>query len=140
MQYSIVDELGKTLAYTARTAAAALIHAVRLEALVEDLPGDGTYIGAYSAGLSISTYGNRKQLDLVWGLLREHGFEPAERPGTELFFEFTTEFKHESGARIFFRFTSTVCKREQVGTRTVEEPVYEIRCGEESGNADQTEV
>jgi hypothetical protein len=33
-----------------------------------------------------------------------------------------------SGAKIFLAFTSTVCKRVQVGVETKEVPVYEIQC------------
>lgn len=39
---------------------------------------------------------------------------------------------------IHLNFSSTVCRRVQTGTKMVEEPVYEVRCGEEAAAADQS--
>lgn len=39
-------------------------------------------------------------------------------------------FRHPDGASVWLSFSSSVCVRVQVGTRTVEEPIYEIQCEE----------
>ena len=37
--------------------------------------------------------------------------------------------KEEGLSRFWMQFTSSVCKRVQVGTKTVEQPIYEVQCG-----------
>lgn len=79
--------------------------------------------------IHLSFTGNGERLKTVWAELRRNGYEPAFRPkkGEN---NFSTFFEQEECSRIWFSFSSTVCKRVQVGTRTVEQPIYETRCDE----------
>lgn len=61
--------------------------------------------------------------------LRRSGFVPDARPKVKDT-SFQTHFRQTDGATVWLSFSSSVCKRVQVGTRTVEEPIYEVQCEE----------
>lgn len=73
--------------------------------------------------------GDGMKLKLVWGTLRRAGFNTILRPekGQTTFYAF---WEREGHAKIFMDFSSSVCRRVKVGTKTVEQDVYEIQCGE----------
>ena len=75
--------------------------------------------------------GDAAKLAAVVRVLRTRGWKTdAERPGS-MATGWTGWFNHpECKAMIWLNFVSSVCRKVQVGTRVVEEPVYEIRCGE----------
>ena len=90
---------------------------------VVDVSVDGS---AYN----ISITGPRADLDVMFGILRRLGLQPTSRPQekTQYFstywtFEDTTDY-------IFVMFSSTSCKRVQVGTKMEEVPVYDTVCEE----------
>ena len=90
---------------------------------VVDVSVDGS---AYN----ISITGPRADLDVMFGILRRLGLQPTSRPQekTQYFstywtFEGTTDY-------IFVMFSSTSCKRVQVGTKMEEVPVYDTVCEE----------
>lgn len=66
----------------------------------------------------------------AWQILRNQGYEPSARPEShERLSAFNTYWnKPEHKLKVWFNFTSSVCKRIQVGTKTVEEPIYEVIC------------
>jgi hypothetical protein len=79
--------------------------------------------------ISLSFSGDGPRLAAVWRVLRRHGFNTSARPvkGDTTFHAF---WKREGQAEIFMSFSSSMCRRVQVGTRMVEQPVYETQCGE----------
>jgi hypothetical protein len=81
--------------------------------------------------ISVNFSGDGAKLGFVWGELRRHGYNTHSRPekGKTEFYSF---WVHESFCKIWLNFSSSVCRRVQVGTRTVtkEEPIYETQCGE----------
>lgn len=79
--------------------------------------------------IALSFTGDGERLKSVWVELRRHGYEPDSRPtpGSTQFYAF---WNLSGFSRLFMNFTSSVCRRVQVGTRTVEQPIYEVRCGE----------
>lgn len=79
--------------------------------------------------LNVSFTGGKQALEKAFKILRFKGFVPDGRP-TEKDTKFTTYFRHPDGASVWLSFSSSVCVRVQVGTRTVEEPIYEIQCEE----------
>lgn len=83
---------------------------------------DSTHIG-------LSFSGDGPKLTAVWRVLRRHGYNTSCRPakGDTTFHAF---WKREGLAEIFMSFSSSMCRRVQVGTKTVEVPVYETHCGE----------
>jgi hypothetical protein len=89
-----------------------------------------TDVGVDSSAYNISITGPRADLDVMFGILRRLGLQPTSRPQekTQYFstywtFEDTTDY-------IFVMFSSTSCKRVQVGTKMEEVPVYDTVCEE----------
>lgn len=80
-----------------------------------------------NSSIDISVAGDKKVLNIVFGVLRKFEFKPEKRPDKPEP-SFTTYFNHATGARIWLSFSSTVCKRVQVGMKTVEQAVYETVC------------
>lgn len=99
-----------------------------LEALeIEPLFGPG-YINLYFTG-------DGPKLAKVWAILRKGGFKPRERPKAgETKSEFSTWWDKEGEKEhaFYMHFSSEVCRRVQIGTctRTIEEPIYEVQCGD----------
>lgn len=83
---------------------------------------DNTYI-------TLNFTGDGEKLAQVWRVLRIHGYNTKLRPqkGDTTFNAF---WKQEGHAELFMCFSSSMCRRVQVGTKTVEVPVYETQCGE----------
>lgn len=65
----------------------------------------------------------------VWAEMRRNGFTPTHRP-KKGDIDFAAYWDRPGCSRLFMTFTSSVCKRVQVGVRMVEQAVYETRCGE----------
>ena len=89
-----------------------------------------TDVGVDSSSYNISITGPRADLDVMFGILRRLGMQPTSRPqektqyySTYWTFEGTTDY-------IFVMFSSTSCKRVQVGTKMEEVPVYDTVCEE----------
>jgi len=102
--------------------------------LLEDLQAlhsDNVRIYADLTDINISMNGDKKMLNRAFTILRAAGFEPTVRPEDGQT-EYTSRWtKQGDRATLYLLYYSTVCKRVQVGTRTVQEPVYEIQCSDE---------
>lgn len=87
---------------------------------------DGDYI-------NLSFAGDGPKLAAVWKLLRQHGFKNSCHPkkGDTTFYAF---WEREGHVQFFMSFTSTMCRRVQVGTKMVETPIYETQCGDVSAD------
>lgn len=96
---------------------------------------EGVEIGFANTSMPIMVMasGDSQTLVKVWRILRSIGYTTsAERPKSNQA-EYTAAFKHvsrEDLSWIFLLFTSTVCTVKLVGTRMVEQPIYETHCGE----------
>jgi len=73
--------------------------------------------------------GDGEKLKAVWALLRRNGYVPSERPEPGKT-SVTTFWTQAEFPRFYMSFTSSVCKRVQVGTEMREVPIYETQCGE----------
>jgi len=95
---------------------------------LEEMDIPPTFDGDYDY-MGLSFTGDGKKLGDVWGLLRRNGYKTDARPqkGDTTFYAF---WEHERLAKIFMNFTSSVCRRVKVGTRMVEQDIYETQCGE----------
>lgn len=83
---------------------------------------ENSYIG-------LSFTGDGEKLAVVWRALRTHGYNTASRPakGDTTFNAF---WRCEGLADLFMMFSSSMCRRVKVGTKMVEQPIYETQCGE----------
>ena len=81
--------------------------------------------------VTVCATGDKSKLENAFRILRGAGFSfSAERPkkGDSQWYAF---FSHpDSETKIFFQFTSSVCKRVKVGTKMVEQDVFETQCGD----------
>lgn len=87
--------------------------------------------GVEDGDINMQFCGDGEKFGAVWRELRRAGWEPSCRPEKDTKkSEFYTHWNHQEGlSRFWMHFTSSVCRRVQVGTKTVEQPVYEIQCG-----------
>lgn len=76
--------------------------------------------------LDIRISGDKECFLLCWKLWRsiDIRLSPPEKGSTEIAQHVTYR-----GLRFWFHFCSTVCKQVQVGTKTIQVPVYETQCG-----------
>lgn len=82
-----------------------------------------------NAYIHVRFTGDGDRLGQVWGAFRQSGWKTTCRPekGKNEFYAFW----HQEGlVDLFMNFTSSVCRRVQVGTKMVEQPIYEMHCGE----------
>jgi hypothetical protein len=81
--------------------------------------------------VTVMATGDKSRLEQAFRILRGAGFTfRADRPkkGDSQWYAF---FAHpDSETKIFFQFTSSVCKRVKVGTKMVEQDVFETQCGD----------
>lgn len=109
----------------------------RLRALAEYGPAmqivmsalDGKEDWAYTAGneLHVNVTGNKDKLSEVWGVLRKLGYETEDHVGDEKVSDKSFRFKKDT-VEVVLKFTSSICRRVQVGTEMKEVPVFEIQC------------
>jgi len=90
-----------------------------------------TYVYVDSGSYNISVVGSRADLDIMFGVLRRAGLRPGRRPEEKNTYYATFWYWDEIGSEfVFVSFSSTSCKRVQVGTKMEEVPVYETICEE----------
>lgn len=80
---------------------------------------------------SLYITGTKDELSTAWAVLRWHGWEADQHVGTEPVPTFSTYFQKYGQGSFRLNFSSKVCRRVQVGTKTEEVPVYEVQCDEE---------
>jgi mRNA degradation ribonuclease J1/J2 len=103
----------------------------RVEAICRALTKAGVninYVNIDSSGYNVSITGSRADLDVMFGVLRRENLTPDQRPA-----EKNTGyccFWRTEGFKLWVWFTSTSCKRVQVGTKLEEVPVYDTVCEE----------
>lgn len=79
--------------------------------------------------IDIGFTGDQERMNTIWKLLRANGWKPDYRPQKDKPTASFCSYWHKEGELpIWFSFSSTVCKQVQVGTRMVEQPIYEVTC------------
>jgi len=79
--------------------------------------------------IDLSVSGGYDALKDCFRVFRTLGYEPENRPEEEKFSSFSTYFNHpEQQIQFWLSYTSTLCKMVRVGTKTVEQPIYEVVC------------
>lgn len=79
--------------------------------------------------ITLSFTGDGERLRQVWSELRRNGYKCATHPkkGDTTFYGW---WRQEGFSNLWMNFSSSVCRRVQIGTKMVEQPVYETQCGE----------
>lgn len=102
--------------------------------LVKGLQDAGYDVILSATGLDVSGSGKKEMLVEAFRILRREGWDTPSRPEEKTNY-FSCFFNKEPVKyRLYFSFSSTVCKRVQIGTRYQEVPVYEIQCDGEEEN------
>jgi hypothetical protein len=83
-----------------------------------------------STSYNISITGPRADLDVMFGILRRFGLQPSSRPEEKTQYYSTYWTFNDSTDSVFVMFSSTSCRRVQVGTKMEEVPVYDTVCEE----------
>lgn len=97
--------------------------------LIDKLESLGYEANLSSTGLDISGTGGKDKLVGAFRAFRAAGFNATSRPDAKTTY-FSSFFYHDELNKIWFSFSSDVCKRVQIGTEFKEVPVYEVQCGE----------
>lgn len=90
--------------------------------------------------IDISFTGDPDLLTKVWRELRRAGFKNDTFPTQKGDGTFCTHWHADGQARLWMFFSSNVCRRVQVGTKMVEQPVWETQCGDLPELPAQTEL
>jgi len=116
-------------------------HAAVFTPVIEALERFEPRITCDSNSLDIALTGDKHVLEAVWGILRRNGYNilvETDRPKpnsptySQFFYREGEGHDHSlDRARIWLTYTSTVCRRVKVGTKMVEQDVYETVCGEQ---------
>lgn len=85
-----------------------------------------------SSSYNVSITGSRADLDIMFGVLRRAGLTPRTRPAEKQtdYCAFWNWSDDSADGYLWVAFSSTSCKRVQVGTKMEEVPVYETVCEE----------
>ena len=99
------------------------------DTIIAKLPecSETCYVWADPSDINVSMTGNAEALTKFFRLMRANGFEPESRP-TEKTPNYRSRFKNADQISFYLAFSSTVCRRVKVGTRTEEVPIYETVC------------
>lgn len=97
-----------------------------------------TLVAVGSSDFTLYITGDRRVLNKVFGIFRRRGLMPCSRPeekATNYFTYFDEKYNPEadedcSPFRIWLNFSSSQCRRVQVGTETKEVPIFEVICDE----------
>ena len=95
---------------------------------LEELDIDATF-SLSDGDVNVAFTGDGPKLTEVWKALRAAGYQPNNRPkkGESTFY---SHWFQEGYSTVWMNFSSSVCRRVQVGTKMVEQPIYEVQCGE----------
>lgn len=127
----ILKEIHETIQYQNERSKSWFQIVSQISPLIEELESLEIDIGFYST-LSMRANGDRVLLAKIFRIFRRNGFKcDSPRPKKNAS-SWDGHFQKPGLPHLFFvYFASTVCQMVQVGTKTVEVPVYEVRCGGE---------
>jgi hypothetical protein len=101
--------------------------------LHKELEAAGAVISEFNASdcrneFNLSFSGTAGAFKQIWAFLRKEGYKPGSRPEEIRLSSFCTWWYKEESMQIWFSFSSTQCKVVKVGTKMVEQAVYETQC------------
>jgi hypothetical protein len=113
------------------------LHKEYLEPLIDKLVKvAGVSVTLYNWGmLTMSCHGDKDRLVKVMRVLRGAGYTADRKPEKHLYeyeARWTQPINEDGFQRIAIKlyFYSTVCRRVQIGTQMVEQPLYAVKCGD----------
>ena len=76
--------------------------------------------------IQLNVSGGPPEMKEIFRAFRKLGYEPTSRPDTKPQSTFSCYFNREGSCDFYLYFTSTICKRVKIGTKTVEQDIYEV--------------
>jgi hypothetical protein len=103
---------------------------------LEDLDIDVSF-NLQDAYISLTFTGDGARLRDVWVELRRNGWKPDTHPkkGDTSFYAY---WRGEGLVTFFMNFSGALCRRVVVGTKMVEQPIYETICGDALAIAEES--
>ena len=100
--------------------------------VIEAMPKD-TVVNTWADILefNVAVAGDKHEFAAAIRALRVNGFKTDEEPPAKNEPSWCGHFERVDGARMYLSFTSKSCRRVKVGTKMVEEDVYETVCNEQ---------
>ena len=106
-------------------------HSTLFDSVVRSIPSDSIVSVTPTLGsFDLHIAGDRHTLTAGIRALRTHGFTREGEPPQPKQPSFSGFYYHPGGAIIWFSFTSRACRRVKVGTKMVEQDIYETVCDE----------
>jgi hypothetical protein len=106
-------------------------HSVQLSRIASGLEVVSEYIISINldgvASVDVSVAGDHHVLNGMWAALRKLGYKTSTRP-EEKVAGFSGYWYKDEWPAIWMTFSSTKCTRKKIGTKMVEQPVYEVVC------------
>jgi hypothetical protein len=104
--------------------------AAAFQAVLDMIPDDDLLnVRMTPSSLDLAAKGNKAALTRVIRALRVNGFNSKATPEEKDTF-FSAFYTHETRSCIWLNFTSTACRRVEVGKKMVEQSIYETVCDE----------
>jgi len=95
---------------------------ITIQEWIIDIRFDGT------TSMDLKVAGDHNVLKGAWAALRKIGYEPSERLKETKITGVCVWFYKTGWPTIWFSFSSTKCTRKKVGTKMVEQPIFETVC------------
>lgn len=95
---------------------------IKIQEYIIDIRFDGI------SSMDLKVAGDHHVLNGTWSALRRLGYEPSERLKEDKVTGVCVWFYKNDWPTIWFSFSSTKCTRKQVGTKMIEQPIYETVC------------
>lgn len=111
--------------------AAMKFHEARLKALLADVEALGGEPHSDGDWIFVPLIGDKHKFVAFARLIAKHGFRvPKVEKGATGFTQLEPLGEGDHQLYLYFQFSSSVCRRVKVGTKTVEQDVYETVCDE----------
>jgi len=116
-------------------------HGEAFDRVIMAMPADAlTSASIDYLGPNIYASGNKHDLAGCVRALRVNGFKSDSAPPGKHDSSWTAFFHNEEGAKVYFNFSSKVCRRVKVGTKMVEQDLYETVCDEQTFPAAEQQI
>jgi len=132
----IYDQLTKAYKLVRDTESYAELHEKDIDAVINSLEDLGTAfmsVRACKTEIDVKVTGDYATLKQAMVIFYSHSYKPTDKPKDIAIAEFSCRWHHRDSStrampQFWFYFTATHCTRKKVGTKMVEQDIYEVVC------------
>lgn len=107
-------------------------HGREIDAITAAMPQEALHqVTIDRVGVGYTIAGDSHDLAKAIRAVRTRGYTTNWSPPKENDPSWSGFYNKEDGPEVYISFTSKVCRRVKIGTKTVEQDVYEIQCGDQ---------